>query len=218
MGCANGVLRLSDGLMWPHDPRLFALNVIETEYQPEAEAPQWHRFLDQVWGNDAFSRKTLQEFFGLALTDETRFQKGLFLVGPGRSGKGTTARVLRHLLGPSSCCGPSLRHLKETFGMAGMIGRKLAVVPDVRLNEWADLDVITEKLLSIIGEDVQEINRKYGKYWSGMLRTRVMILANELAGFKDDTGVIATRFIILKMRQSFLGREDTELRRSYARS
>jgi putative DNA primase/helicase len=71
--------------------------------------------------------------------------------------------------------------------------------------------VITEKLLSIIGEDVQDINRKNKPYWSGILRLRLMILSNELPDFKDDTGVIATRFVILQTQVSFLGREDTNL-------
>jgi hypothetical protein len=75
----------------------------------------------------------------------------------------------------------------------------------------ANRSVITEKLLSIIGEDVQEINRKNKPFWSGILRCRVLILSNELPDFKDDTGVIATRFIILLTSVSFLGREDNEL-------
>ena len=95
--------------------------------------------------------------------------------------------------------------------MQGLIGKKLAVVPDARLDNRANRSVITEKLLSIIGEDVQEINRKNKPFWSGILRLRVMILSNELPDFKDDTGVIATRFVILQTLVSFLGREDTEL-------
>jgi putative DNA primase/helicase len=209
--CKNGVLQLSDGREWPHDPKLFALNVIETEYQPEAVAPRWEQFLNELWADDVETRNTLQEFFGLVLTDETRFQKGFILVGPARSGKGTIARVLMHLLGKNNFCGPSLGQLSQRFGMQGLIGKKLAVVPDARLDNRANRSVITEKLLSIIGEDVQEINRKNKPFWSGILRLRVMILSNELPDFKDDTGVIATRFVILQTLVSFLGREDTEL-------
>jgi putative DNA primase/helicase len=67
-----------------------------------------------------------------------------------------------------------------------------------------------EKLLSI-GEDPQDINRKNKPYWGGILRTRVMILSNQLPNFKDDTGVIGTRSVIVQTRVSFLGREDTQL-------
>jgi putative DNA primase/helicase len=116
-----------------------------------------------------------------------------------------------HLLGANNYCGPSLGQLAQTFGMQGLIGKKVAVVPDARLDNRANRSVITEKLLSIIGEDVQDINRKNKPYWSGILRLRIMILSNELPDFKDDTGVIATRFVILQTLVSFLGREDTEL-------
>jgi len=209
--CKNGVVRLSDGKKWPHDPRLFAVNVIETEYKPDATAPRWDQFLGELWAEDFVTRDALQEFFGLVLTDETRFHKGFILVGPARSGKGTIARVLMHLVGPANFCGPSLGELPQTFGMQGLIGKKIAVVPDARLDNRANRSVITEKLLSVIGEDVQDINRKNRPFWSGILRLKIMILSNELPDFKDDTGVIATRFVILQTLVSFLGREDTAL-------
>jgi len=210
--CKNGVVSLSDRRqLWTHDPRLFNLNAIETEYRDDAQAPRWMQFLEEVWAEDHDKREALQEFFGLVLTDETKFQKGFIIVGPARSGKGTIARVLSCLLGPKNFCGPSLNQLSQQFGMQSLIGKKLAVVPDARLDNRANRSVITEKLLSIIGEDVQEINRKNREYWSGILRLRVMILSNELPDFKDDTGVIATRFVILQTLNSFLGREDPEL-------
>ncbi len=209
--CKNGVLRLSDRKLWPHDPKLFNLNSIDTEYRPEAQAPRWTQFVAELWGEDCVTRDALQDFAGLVLTDETRFQKGFIIVGPARSGKGTIARVLFHLLGPKNYCGPSLGQLSQQFGMQGLIGKKLAVVPDARLDNRANRSVITEKLLSIIGEDVQEINRKNRDFWSGILRLRVLILSNELPDFKDETGVIATRFVILQTMTSFLGREDDRL-------
>ena len=116
-----------------------------------------------------------------------------------------------HLLGRINYCGPSLGQLAQMFGMQGLIGKKIAVVPDARLDNRANRSVITEKLLSIIGEDYQDINRKNKPYWGGILRLRVMILSNELPDSKDDTGVIASRFVILQTLVSFLGREDTGL-------
>jgi putative DNA primase/helicase len=214
--CKNGVVRLCDGKVWPHDPRLFSVNVIETEYRPGAEAPRWATFLDELWDADVESRNALQEFFGLVLTDETKFQKGFILVGPARSGKGTISRTLMRLLGHKNFSGPSLGQLSQQFGMENLIGKKVAVVPDARLDGRANRSVITEKLLSIIGEDIQDINRKNKTYWSGILRLRVMILSNELPDFKDDTGVIATRFVILQTHKSFLGKEDPELENKLA--
>src|SRR5258705_6654684 len=107
----------------------------------------------KLWAVDGPTRDALQEFFGLVLTDETRFQKGFILVGPARSGKGTIARMLRNLLGAKNYCGPSLNQMTKDFGLQTFVGKKLAVVPDARLDNRANRSVITEKLLSIIGED-----------------------------------------------------------------
>ena len=77
------------------------------------------------------------------------------------------------LLGARNYCGPSLNQLTRDFGMQQFPGKKLAVIPDARLDNRANRSVITEKLLSIIGEDPQDINRKNRDFWSGVLRTRV---------------------------------------------
>jgi putative DNA primase/helicase len=209
--CKNRVVRLSDGRTWPHNPRLFVTNAIETDYLPDAVAPRFTQFLDELWPSDDATRGALQEFFGLVLTDETRFQKGFIIVGPARSGKGTIARTLRNLLGAKNYCGPNLAQLSKDFGLEPFIGKKIAVIPDARTDARTNRTAITERLLSVIGEDPQDINRKNAKFWQGILRTRVMILSNELPDFKDDTGVIATRFIILQMHWSFLGSEDHDL-------
>jgi putative DNA primase/helicase len=85
------------------------------------------------------------------------------------------------------------------------------VFSDARLDERANLSQISERLLSITGEDVQDINRKYKGYWSGTLGVRLVLLSNELPRFKDESGALASRFVMLRFRESFYGKEDTGL-------
>jgi putative DNA primase/helicase len=217
--CRNGVVRLADGELWPHSPQLLVLNAIDTDYQPTAVAERWIQFLAEIWPSDPENpdrdaqacRDMLQEWFGLLLTDETKYQKGLMLYGPARSGKGTIGRMIRNLLGARNFCAPNLTQLGKDFGLEPLIGKKVAVIGDARTDHRANHSVITERLLSTIGEDPQDINRKNRKFWSGILRTRIQINSNELPDLKDDTGVVATRFIILQIRVSHLGREDFNL-------
>ena len=68
-----------------------------------------------------------------------------------------------------------------------------------------------ERLLSITGEDMLTVDRKYREPWSGKLPTRFVILSNELPKFRDSSGAIANRLLILQMTESFLGREDHTL-------
>jgi putative DNA primase/helicase len=55
------------------------------------------------------------------------------------------------------------------------------------------------------------VDRKYREPWSGKLPTRFVILSNELPKFRDSSGAIANRLLILQMTKSFLGREDQTL-------
>jgi len=88
-----------------------------------------------------------------------------------------------HLLGSNIYCGPSLGQLSNTFGTAGPIGKENFDGP--RLDNPPIRAVIAEKLLSIIGADVRDINRKNKPYWSGIiLRLRMTIVSTELPDFK----------------------------------
>jgi putative DNA primase/helicase len=63
----------------------------------------------------------------------------------------------------------------------------------------------------ITGEDEMHINRKNKKYWNGKLSTKLLIFANELLRFQDESGALAGRCLTFRMQQSFFGREDENL-------
>lgn len=160
--CANKLLHLPTGNTSPHTPAFFTLNALPFDYQPKAAAPaQWIKFLKSVWPEDEDSIDTLQELFGLCLTAETHYQKAFLLVGPKRSGKGTIARVLTQLIGPDNVAAPTLSCLGSNFGMAPLIGKRVAIVSDARLSGKADQQIIVERLLSVTGEDGLTIDRKF---------------------------------------------------------
>jgi len=210
VSCRNGLLDLSTRTLWDHTPALFNLITVPLDYDPcEGEPTEWLRFLKSVWGDDEASILLLQEYFGYILSGRLDMQKALLLVGPIRSGKGTIERVLTALMG-GNIASPTLAGLNSNFGLSPLIGKPLAFVTDARLGN-APSHVVVERLLSITGEDWLTIDRKYREPWTGKLPTRFVILSNELPKFRDSSGAIATRLLILRMTESFLGREDHEL-------
>jgi putative DNA primase/helicase len=163
-----------------------------------------------VWGGDTESLALLAEYVGYVLSGRTDMQKMLLLIGPTRSGKGTIARALTALLGRGHVTGPTLASLGTNFGLSPLLGKPLAVISDARLGDTPSHTVV-ERLLSITGEDMLTVDRKYREPWSGKLPTRFVILSNELPKFRDSSGAIANRLLILQMTESFLGREDRTL-------
>jgi putative DNA primase/helicase len=209
ISCANGLLHLRTLALLPHTPAFFTHNAVDFTFDPDAPPPRrWLKLLAQLWPDDPAAIDTLQEIFGYCLTADTSQQKMFLAVGPRRSGKGTIARVLTSAVGLGNTVAPSLAGLGMNFGLAPLIGKRVAIVSDARLGGRADQNAIAERLLSITGEDAITIDRKYRDAWTGRLLTRFLILSNELPRLADASGALAGRFVVLILTRSFYGRED----------
>jgi putative DNA primase/helicase len=198
--------------LYPPTPRFFSPTALDVDFDPHAPPPNaWLAFLKELWGEDGAAVRALQEWFGYCLTPDTRQQKILLLIGPKRSGKGTIARLLRALLGEENTASPTLASLGTNFGLQPLLGKTLAVISDARLGGRIDLAQLTERLLSVSGEDAQTIDRKYQSQVTCTLPTRFMILTNELPQFDDASGAVAGRMVVLELTRSFYGKEDPGL-------
>jgi putative DNA primase/helicase len=213
----NGLLNVQDyvtgnGRLMPPDPAWFSTNVLPFNFNPEPLPPSgWLRFIRELWESDAEAIALAQEFAGYTLSADTTQQKILLIAGPPRSGKGTFARILTRLVGPDNVASPTLTSLSNNFGLAPLIGKQLAIISDARLSGRTDQAIVVERLLSISGEDALTIDRKCRECVTLKLPTRIILLSNELPKLSDASGALAERFLILVLKRSFLGHEDTAL-------
>lgn len=219
---AHEILAVKNGLLYlpgvsrgrttllEHTPSFFTLNGLHYDYEEEASCPHWERFVTEIFDGDAESIRTLQEWFGYVLLPDTRQQKLLMIVGPKRSGKGTVARIVRELLGEDNVAAPTIRSLSGAFGLWGLVGKTLAIVPDA--NPDRPSSSLVELIKSLTGEDALDIERKNLAPMSNVrLTTRLMVIANQLPAMIDHSGALAQRMILLQTRRSWAGMEDTRL-------
>jgi putative DNA primase/helicase len=208
----NGLLDMRARKLVPHSPAFYSPHALPFDFDPNATAPaRWLRFLRELWPDDDESIDTLQEVFGYVLSGDTRLQKLFLTVGPKRSGKGTIGRVLTGLVGIANIAAPTLSSLTTGFGLQPLVDRPLAVISDARIGTRVDSMTAVERLLSISGEDTLTIDRKYLPAWTGRLPTRFLVLTNEIPQFRDASGALASRFVMLVLNVSFYGREDPAL-------
>jgi putative DNA primase/helicase len=207
----NGLLDHRKGSLHRHTPKFLCHYSLPFSYDDAAQCPNWLAFLESVWPADEESKGTLQEWFGYVLSGRTDLQKMLFIIGPTRCGKGTIGRALTALLSMVNVLGLSLNSFTPEFGLSGMVGKPLAIVADARNSKATNMQVVTERILNIVGEDPMSINRKHKDPWEGRLPTRLMMMSNELPNFRDASEAITKRMIVLSAEVSFLGREDTTL-------
>jgi len=220
---------VANGLLWcpreggraartlvDHTPEFFTDTAVVVAYESEARCDRWMKFLDELWPGDEDSHALLQEWFGYVLAGSTGLHKILTLVGPKRSGKSTIAWTLEQLLGGTGQVDhPTMARLAEPFGLAPMLGKRLAIVGDARIGKSDP--AIVEKLLMISGEDPVTVNRKNRDELNVKLGARLMIVSNDMPDLRDSTGALASRFLPLRIRvEGFLGREDFNLKRTIA--
>jgi putative DNA primase/helicase len=217
LACKNGLIHLPSLVVKKRHfidstPRFFSPNCLDFDFNLAAAPPtEWLTFLNKLWPDDSQSIETLQECFGYLLTPDTRLQKIFMLVGPRRSGKGTIGRVLRGLVGPDNVACPTLSSLGTNFGLWPLLGKTVAVISDARLSGRTDAAAVVERLLSISGEDAQTVDRKNLAPVTTKLSVRFIILTNELPKLRDSSAALPARMIVLRLAQSWYGKEDPSL-------
>lgn len=211
VSCANGLLHVPTRSLSGHDAGYFNRIAVPFDYRADSPVPtRWLSFLDDLWHDDPEAIDALAEFMGYVISGRLDLHKILLLIGPTRAGKGVIARILKALVGKGNYAGPTLASLGTNFGLSPLIGKPLAIISDARLGDH-NVNQVVERLLSVSGEDALTVDVKYRDPWTGTLPTRFLLISNELPRFGDASGAIANRFVVLTLRQSWLGRENTNL-------
>lgn len=211
----NGLLRTDNWQLMQHTPNYFNLGVAEVAYDAlaklEQKSSRWLKLMDEAFPGDQQSIDCLQEIMGYILTTDTSQQKIFALIGTRRAGKGTILRIMQALLGMTNYTATTLGKLAGSFSLESMIGKSACFISDAQMSGRFDSAAIAEQLKSISGEDAVSVARKYKSDWVGQLKVRFILAANELLSIADKSGALASRLILLKFEQSFLGKEDTKL-------
>lgn len=214
LSCANGLVDLETGNIYPHTSAYVNLNSVDYDFDPDAGEPtEWLRFLDSIWDDDDECIAALQRIFGYLLTPDTSMQRMFQLMGPPRSGKGTIGDVMAEVVGRANVCSPSLQSIAGDFALQPAVGKLLMLLSEARLDgRGTNRAAITDVILRVVGEDHFTVNRKFKEAWQGVLPTRIVIQTNEPLELADDTGALLRRLIVLPMTRSFYGKEDLNLR------
>jgi len=166
----NGTLVVkSDGSveLRPHRKEDVFTYTLDYAYDPEAECPRWHAFLDCVLP-ETESQQVLREFIDYCLMPDHRLEKMLLLYGEGLNGKSVTLEVIEYLLGAMNVSYLSLSDLtNDDVKRAGIEGKKLNIShesgKDVNPNVLKQLTSGERVLIKHLYADPRE-TRNYGKF------------------------------------------------------
>ena len=214
----NGLLDLDDFQasgdcnLRPHTPQWFSANCLPHDLKPFASCPNWLKFLSDIFDGDGERISALQQWFGYCLTNDNSQQKAAILIGPPRSGKGTTISVLSAVLGHENVASLSLEDLGGQFGLHPLVGKLAAIVDEAQLGRFGSQSQVLRTLKTITGGASQTINRKNVDSLSNVrLNARFTLTMNELPRLPDASAALVSRFLVIPYLNSYVGKEDTRL-------
>lgn len=108
----------------PHSPEYRATSKLPFDYKPDATSDAWAKWGERI---DEKVRLYLEEFGGLCLTTDQRFEKSVWLVGKPNCGKGTYIQALQSALGPTRWTTLSSTDISNRFGLVNLAGKTLAI-------------------------------------------------------------------------------------------
>lgn len=148
---------------------------------------------------------------GDMLTSSMKAQKFAVLIGKSRAGKGTLARVMEALVGTRNTAACSILQFGGDFGLEPVLSKRLAIFNEAKKVSGIPLQVATERLISITGNDPQPVNRKNRTGLTMALPVKVVLVCNRIPPFVNDEDALTNRMIAFPFERTFMGKEDEDL-------
>lgn len=133
----NGELSYRDGewILSPHVREHYRTTLIPVEYDPEARAPRFVQYLEEVFQGDTDAKEKailLCEMIGYSLTTSCEYEKFILLIGPGANGKSVLLDVIRQLIGVGQVSAVSPEQMDNKFQRAHLHGKLVNLVTEIK--------------------------------------------------------------------------------------
>ena len=172
----------------------FLTHQLPFEYEPEAKAPLFQKYLDEVIP-DKDKQKVLAEFCGYIFTKKKtiKLEKMLILFGTGANGKSVFFEILNALLGNENISSYSLQTLTNDTGyQRSKIANKLVNYAS-EINGRLETDVFKQMAS---GEPI-EARLPYGEPFILYDYAKLIFNCNELPKDVEHTNAFFRRFLII---------------------
>lgn len=196
----NGVLDLETMQMVPHSRDSGFRYVLDYNYDPEAKAPVFERFMLDIMKGRRDLVAALLEYMGYAFSNDRCWaQKALIMTGHGSNGKSTLMTVMQKLAGKENYSSLTLTNMKMETSRKMLDGKLFNLAEETPTQGMADS---SEFKNAVSGGDMV-VKQLYKQPYTIPIRAKLMFACNELPRTKDTTRGYFRRLLIVPFDRDF---------------
>ena len=211
----NGLYHVLDDTFKAHTPDYFSTVQIKASYAPDADCPQFIKYLESMLGAEEIA--LVQEIFGYLLIPVNKAQKSFVFVGAPNAGKSTLLNVMQEiLLGSENVSNIPWQNLGDRFNKAELFGKLANIFADLPSKSIDDNGMFK----ALTGEDFITAERKNKDPFSFRPYARFLFSCNEIPRNYGDRSRAFTGGLSLSALKNRCRRQSATrtLRRSWRRS
>lgn len=202
----NGCLDMTTFELVPHNPGFHLQSGRNVEWDPNAKAPLFEKFLQDVFRDDDDREDKIQfiiEWMGLCLIPETKYEKFVVCVGEGGNGKSVLLKLMPELVGHDNVYSAPIQRLGNRRALAELDGKLLLTSSEINENTVMDDGILKQ----IVSGDTVEGERKYEHPFAFTPYARIMLATNHLPRLRDVTHAFFRRLVMIKFNRNFTADE-----------
>jgi putative DNA primase/helicase len=206
VNCQNGTLDLRTGKLKDHDPGDLITKIVPVDYDPDAPAPRFHRFLKEALVDDALI-KFVKRYSGYTLTGITRERLLAILYGFGKNGKTTLTELLHEVLGDyARNTDVETLLIKKYQG----VGNDVAALKGARFVSAAEVEkgrrLAESKVKQLTGRDTVTARFLFGENFDFKPEFKLWLSTNNKPVIQGTDDAIWDRIRLIPFTQRFDGR------------
>jgi len=171
------------------------------DYNPEAKAPRWEQFINEVLDKEYHT--AIKRFVGYILYPDImgHLPSAALFVGDGANGKTVFIHIITTILGKNNVSSVPMQRFKDKFSTKSMEHKLLNAAADLPKNALFDTGFVK----MVLGGDRIPLEGKYQQPYEGRITAKHIFAANELPPTNDKTLGFYRRFLIFVFPRQFLG-------------
>lgn len=196
----NGMLNYMTFELKPHNPEFYCTHALPVSLDPESTSRcnRFEQYLGQTIETPSAIAQS-QEFAGYCVARHTKYEKCLFLLGPGSDGKSTFMKVLKMIIGPENCAAVSFPDLENEFHRSSLYNKLLNISTEI-----GGQAIESPYFKAITSGDPINAAFKHRDAFTFQPYCKLIFAGNTLPRVKDNSDGYFRRILPIQFKHQFL--------------